>query len=110
MLLITCQIIRACLPMLLLVMVVYLTVFSSAILFRLINEPDLDSGVREKYYHYITNCATVMAENAVNPKTMLFGGDWWNAPGDKDPVGLTPMLSGCMLMEAMCILKPLPKK
>lgn len=76
---------------------------------RLINEPDLDAVVREKFHHYITNCATVMAENAVNPKTMLFGGDWWNAPGHIDPVGLTPMLSGCMLMEAMCILKPLTK-
>lgn len=74
---------------------------------RLINEPDLDSAAREKYHNYITNCATVMAENGVNPNTMLYGGDWWNAPGDKDPVVLTPMLSGCMLMEAMCILKPL---
>lgn len=74
---------------------------------RLINEPDLDLAAREKYHNYITKCATVMAENGVNPNTMLYGGDWWNAPGDKDPVTLTPMLSGCMLMEAMCILKPL---
>lgn len=74
---------------------------------RLINEPDLDSAARKKYHNYITNCATVMAENGVNPNTMLYGGDWWNAPSDKDPVGLTTMLSGCMLMEAMCILKPL---
>ncbi|MGQ8336936.1 glycoside hydrolase family 76 protein [Sunxiuqinia sp. A32] len=74
---------------------------------RLINEPDLDAASHEKYYNYITKCATVMAENGLNKKTMLYGGDWWNAPGDKDPVALTPMLSGCMLMEAMCILKPL---
>ncbi|MGV8964326.1 MAG: glycoside hydrolase family 76 protein [Candidatus Saccharimonadaceae bacterium] len=74
---------------------------------RLINEPDLDSTVRKKYHNYITNSATVMAENGVNPNTMLYGGNWWNAPSDKDPVALTPMLSGCMLMEAMCILKPL---
>ena len=74
---------------------------------RLVNEPDLDSATHEKFHNYITKCATVMAENGLNKETMLYGGEWWNAPGNNDPVALTPMLAGCMLAEAMCILKPL---
>lgn len=74
---------------------------------RLINEPSLDSVNREKFHSYITKCATVMAEEGVNHETMLYGGNWWKAPANDEPVGLTPHLSGCMLMEAMCILKPI---
>lgn len=77
---------------------------------KLINDPDLDYGVREKFHNYITNCATVMAEQGVNHETMLYGGSWRKAPATGDPVALTPHLSGCMLMEAMCVLKPLPQK
>jgi predicted alpha-1,2-mannosidase len=77
---------------------------------KLINDPDLGYAVREKFHRYITNCATVMAEQGVNPETMLYGGNWRKAPASGDPVALTPQLSGCMLMEAMCILKPLPQK
>ena len=74
---------------------------------KLVNEPDLDRDTRMKFHHYITNAATVMAENGVNKSTMLYGGNWWKAPADNDPVALTAMLSGCMLAEAMSILKPL---
>jgi len=77
---------------------------------RLINEPALDADVREKFHRYITHCATVMADQGVNHETMLYGGNWHKAPAFGDPVALTPHLSGCMLMEAMCILKPLPPK
>jgi predicted alpha-1,6-mannanase (GH76 family) len=77
---------------------------------RLINEPALDYADREKFHRYITNCATVMAEQGVNPETMLYGGNWHKAPAAGEAVSLTPQLSGCMLMEAMCVLKPLPKK
>jgi predicted alpha-1,6-mannanase (GH76 family) len=77
---------------------------------RLINEPDLDYTVREKYHSYLTNCAVVMAEQGVNPETMLYGGNWHVAPGSAEAVTLTPQLSGCMLMEAMCILRQLPEK
>ena len=77
---------------------------------RLINEPALDSGVREKFHRYITHCAIVMADQGVNHATMLYGGNWHRAPVSDEPVALTSHLSGCMLMEAMCILKPLPKK
>lgn len=74
---------------------------------KLVNDPDLDSVNHEKFHNYITNAATVMAENGVNKSTMLYGGNWWKAPAYNDPVALTAMLSGCMLAEAMCILKPL---
>jgi predicted alpha-1,6-mannanase (GH76 family) len=77
---------------------------------RLINDPTLDSGIRKKFHNYITYCAIVMAEQGLNHETMLFGGNWHKAPAIKEAVTLTPQLSGCMLMEAMCILKPLPKK
>ena len=77
---------------------------------RLINEPDLDNVVRGNYHRYITHCATVMADHGINPKTMLYAGNWWKAHASEEPVVLTPHLSGCMLMEAMCTLKPLPDK
>ncbi len=75
---------------------------------KLINEPDLDNAKRKKFHDYITLCAKVMTENGVNKDTMLYGGNWWTAPASAYGVPLTPHLSGCMLMEAMCILKPLP--
>jgi len=73
---------------------------------KLINEPDLDLVIRQKYHRYITNCATIMADQGVNRKTMLYGGNWHKAPASGEAVALTPQLSGCMLMEAMCVLKP----
>ncbi len=74
---------------------------------KLINEPTLDTAHRIKFHNYITRCATIMAEQGVNPKTMLYGGCWRKAPADNEHVALTPHLTGCMLMEAMCVLKPL---
>lgn len=75
---------------------------------KLINEPDLDDISRRKFHDYITRCAAVMARQGVNTATMLYGGNWRKAPSDQDQVSLTAHLSGCMLMEAMCLLKPLP--
>jgi predicted alpha-1,6-mannanase (GH76 family) len=75
---------------------------------KLINDPDLDMSVRKKYHHYLSNCALVMAQQGVNPETMLYDGNWHKAPAVGESVALTPHLSGCMLMEAMCVLKPLP--
>lgn len=77
---------------------------------KLINEPNLEYTIRKKFHDYITHCATVMAEHGVNRETMLYAGNWWQAPASTKDVSLTPHLSGCMLMEAMCILKPLPSK
>lgn len=74
----------------------------------LINEPDLDRITRKKFHNYITKCATVMATQGVNLETMLYGGNWRKAPDEQEGVSLTAHLSGCMLMEAMCVLRPLP--
>lgn len=74
---------------------------------KLINEKDLNMDTRRKFHSYLTHLATVMAENGINHNTMLYGGDWWQAPADKQNVGLTPHLTGCMLMEAMCVLETL---
>lgn len=74
---------------------------------KLINEPDLDEETHKSFHEYITRCATVMAEQGVNQNTMLFAGRWRKAPADDEHVCLTAHLSGCMLAEAMCVLKPL---
>ena len=74
---------------------------------KLINDETLDMATRRKFHAYLTHLATVMAEHGVNKNTMLYGGRWWKAPADHAPVGLTPHVTGCMLMEAMCVLKPL---
>ncbi len=74
---------------------------------KLVNEKTLATDTRKKFHDYLTNLATVMAEQGVNPRTMLYSGRWRKAPADDEPVGLTPQLTGCMLMEAMCVLKPL---
>ena len=74
---------------------------------KLINQPDLDYDTRRKFHEYITSCATVMAENGVNKESMLYGGRWWSAPTFTKGVSLTAHLSGCMLMEAMCVLETL---
>jgi len=76
---------------------------------KLINEEALDINTRKKFHDYLTSLATIMAEQGVNHNTMLYAGRWRNAPADDEPVGLTPHLTGCMLMEAMCVLKPLNK-
>lgn len=74
---------------------------------KLVNEDTLDEATREKFHKWLTGLAEVMAEEGVNPRTMLYAGSWRNAPADDEPVGLTPHLTGCMLMEAMCVLEPL---
>lgn len=74
---------------------------------KLVNEETLEMNTRKRFHQWLTNMATVMVEEGVNLRTMLYAGSWRNAPADDDPVGLTPHLTGCMLMEAMCVLKPL---
>ncbi len=74
---------------------------------KLANEETLDMATRQTFHDYLTQLATVMAEQGVNPNTMLYAGRWRKAPTDEESVGLTPHLTGCMLMESMCVLKPL---
>lgn len=72
---------------------------------RLINEPALDKATRRKFHAYLPHLATVMYENGLNRQTMLYGGNWWQPSASDAPVPLTPHLTGCMLMEAMCVLQ-----
>lgn len=72
---------------------------------KLTNDERVDENIRRKYHSYLTQLATTMATNGVNHSTMLYGGEWWRAPGNNENVQLTAQLTGCMLMEAMCILK-----
>lgn len=74
---------------------------------KLINEENLDKPTRIKFHNYITHLATVMADNGINKETKLYAGNWWQAPANDDHVSLTPHITGCMLMEAMCVLKPI---
>ena len=74
---------------------------------KLISNKDVPTEIRKKYHAYLTHLATIMAEQGVNPSTMLYGGRWRQAPGKDEPVCLTPHLTGCMLMEAMSILEPI---
>ena len=74
---------------------------------KLINEETLEKATRLKFHNYLTHLATTMARNGVNKETMLYAGRWWQAPKANEPVSLTAHLSGCMLMEAMCVLKPI---
>lgn len=77
---------------------------------KLINEEKLDLATRQKYHAYLTHLANVMAEHGINPKTKLYAGTWWKAPDQNAPVALTAHITGCMLMEAMCVLKPIQEK
>lgn len=74
---------------------------------KLANEKALDYNTRKKFHNYLTHLATVMSENGINHSTMLYGGKWWEAPKETQDVGLTPHVTGCMLMEAMCVLEQL---
>lgn len=74
---------------------------------KLINDKSLDKATRRQFHDYLTHLATVMVDNGINHSTMLYGGSWWQAPASDAEVGLTPHVTGCMLMEAMCVLEPL---
>lgn len=74
---------------------------------KLINEEDLDRTTRIRFSDYITRLATVMANEGINPRTKLYAGRWHQAPADNEVVSLTSHLTGCMLIEAMCTLKPI---
>lgn len=72
---------------------------------QLINNPHLNDISRRQYKEYIMKSAQVMAQQGVNPRTMLYGGRWHQAPEDNEKICLTAQLTGCMLMEAACTLK-----
>lgn len=62
----------------------------------------LDEDVRRELEDYLLHSATVMVSQGINPETHLYGGRW-RQPYPKDmPSALTPQLTACMLVEALC--------
>jgi predicted alpha-1,6-mannanase (GH76 family) len=69
----------------------------------LILHPDVSAATRENYVLYLKkNAETLWLKGTERPK-VVFNNDWTKLPGSTGY--LTPQLSGCMLMEAMALLK-----
>jgi predicted alpha-1,6-mannanase (GH76 family) len=69
----------------------------------LIQHPDVSSSVRDNYIAYVKkNAETLWLKGTERPK-VIFNSNWTSLPGSTGY--LTPQLSGCMLMEAMALLK-----
>ena len=73
-------------------------------LVKLALEPAVDAELREQYKTYLTRLATILADEGLNRKTMLYGGRWHQPPSTDKPSSLNAHVTGCMLMEAVCLL------
>ena len=71
---------------------------------RLALEPAVDAELRELYKTYLTQLATILINEGLNHETMLYGGKWHEAPPADKPSSLNAHITGCMLMEAVCLL------
>ena len=69
---------------------------------NLIVLPELDNGVRRELADYMQHSAEVMMTQGVNPQTNIYGGRWREQQPAEIPSALTPQLTACMLMEAVC--------
>lgn len=69
---------------------------------NLIVLPELDDAVRQEFIDYLVQSATVMTRQGINPQTMLYAGRWRQPQPADEPSALTPHLTGCMLLEAVC--------
>ena len=69
---------------------------------NLIVLPDLDGNVRRELTEYLRHSAYVMTAQGINPKTNLYGGRFRQQPSSGEPSALTPQLTACMLLEAVC--------
>lgn len=69
----------------------------------LIQQDRLDTAAKKRYVQFIKyNAETLWNEGTTKP-SVFFGPDWRIKPGSS--TGLTEQLSGCMLIEAMALLK-----
>lgn len=59
---------------------------------------------RQELSDYVSHCASVLAKEGVNARTHLYAGRWHKAPADNETVSLTAHLTGCMLIEAKCLI------
>lgn len=71
---------------------------------KLIKEPALDASTRKRFSDYLIKLARVMTTEGLNRQTMIYGGRWHEAQPADRPSALTPQLSGCMLIEAVCLI------
>lgn len=69
---------------------------------NLIVLPALDDAVRRELAGYLQQSAAVMISEGVNPSTCLYGGRWRQPQPVEQPSALTPQLTACMLLEAVC--------
>ena len=69
---------------------------------NLIVLPDLDADVRKEFTDYLQHSAAVMTGQGINPETNLYGGHWRRPQPTERPSALTPQLTACMLLEAVC--------
>jgi predicted alpha-1,6-mannanase (GH76 family) len=69
----------------------------------LIQHPDLSSSSRENYVAYLKKNAETLWLNGTERPKVIFNSNWNTLPGSTGY--LTPQLSGCILMEAMAVLK-----
>ena len=73
-------------------------------LVKLAFEPAVEAELREQYKAYLTRLATILANEGLNRETMLYGGKWHEAPPADKPSSLNAHVTGCMLMEAVCLV------
>ena len=69
---------------------------------NLIVLPGMDEGVRRELTDYLQQSAAVMTSQGINPQTNLYGGRFRKAQPADEPSALTPQLTACMLLEAVC--------
>ena len=70
---------------------------------QLILCPELEAGTRTRYVRFMEHNATTLWNEGTYKQSVLFGSYWKTKPSAE--TGLTEQLSGCMLMEAMALLK-----
>ena len=69
---------------------------------NLIVLPELDEAVRRELTDYLQKSAAVMTSQGINPQTNLYGGRFREQQPASEPSALTPQLTACMLLEAVC--------
>jgi len=73
---------------------------------NLIALPDLDDAARRELTDYLWQSASVMTSQGINPQTKLYGGRFRQPCPSDEPSALTPQLTACMLLEALCKVAP----
>lgn len=70
---------------------------------QLILSDGLNGEVRQRYIDFLIHNAETLWDEGTNKESVFFGPYWKTPP--EEATGLTPQLSGCMLMEAMALLE-----